>query len=96
MRAMNSCCCCRSASTAALAPPATPAPPRPFVVSIEREKPPVRKVSRSVAAVAVTVFVFWVGLKLELWPSVSGVLAGLVGVRGSPAAALAALGEARP
>jgi signal transduction histidine kinase len=29
------------------------------------------------AAVAVTVFIFWVGLKLGLWPSVSGVLAGL-------------------
>ena len=27
------------------------------------------------AAVAVTVFVFWVGLKLGLWPSVSGVIA---------------------
>ena len=30
------------------------------------------------AAVAVTVFVFWVGLKLGLWPSVSGVLAAVV------------------
>ena len=29
------------------------------------------------AAVAVTVFVFWVGIKLGLWPSLSGVLAGL-------------------
>ena len=28
------------------------------------------------AAVAVTVFVFWVGIKLGLWPSVSGVIAG--------------------
>ena len=27
------------------------------------------------AAVAVTVFVFWVGLKIGLWPSVSGVIA---------------------
>jgi signal transduction histidine kinase len=30
------------------------------------------------AAVAVTVFVFWVGLKLGLWPSVSGVIAAMV------------------
>jgi signal transduction histidine kinase len=30
------------------------------------------------AAVSVTVFVFWVGTKLALWPSVSGVLAMLV------------------
>jgi signal transduction histidine kinase len=30
------------------------------------------------AAVAVTVFVFWVGLKVGLWPSVSGVLAAVV------------------
>jgi signal transduction histidine kinase len=30
------------------------------------------------AAVAVTVFVFWVGIKIGIWPSVSGVLAGLV------------------
>ncbi len=30
------------------------------------------------AAVAVTVFVFWVGLKLQLWPSVAGVLAAAV------------------
>jgi putative flippase GtrA len=30
------------------------------------------------AAVAVTVFVFWVGLKLGLWPSVSGVIAAIV------------------
>jgi signal transduction histidine kinase len=30
------------------------------------------------AAVAVTVFVFWVGLKIGLWPSVSGVLAAVV------------------
>jgi len=30
------------------------------------------------AAVAVTVFVFWVGLKVGLWPSVSGVVAALV------------------
>ncbi len=30
------------------------------------------------AAVAVTVFVFWVGLKIGLWPSVSGVLAAAV------------------
>jgi signal transduction histidine kinase len=30
------------------------------------------------AAVAVTVFVFWVGLKIGLWPSVSGVLAAIV------------------
>jgi signal transduction histidine kinase len=30
------------------------------------------------AAVAATVFVFWVGIKLGLWPSVSGVIAGLV------------------
>jgi signal transduction histidine kinase len=29
-------------------------------------------------AVAVTVFVFWVGLKVGLWPSVSGILAGVV------------------
>ncbi|HUV10447.1 MAG TPA: ATP-binding protein [Acidimicrobiia bacterium] len=28
------------------------------------------------AAVAVTIFVFWVGIKLGLWPSLSGVLAG--------------------
>ena len=28
------------------------------------------------AAVAVTVFVFWVGLKIGLWPSVSGIIAG--------------------
>src|SRR3954469_801454 len=30
------------------------------------------------AAVAVTVFVFWVGLKAGLWPSVSGIVAALV------------------
>jgi signal transduction histidine kinase len=30
------------------------------------------------AAVAVTVFVFWVGLKIGLWPSVSGVIAAAV------------------
>src|SRR4051812_29740532 len=30
------------------------------------------------AAVAVTVFVFWVGLKVGLWPSVSGVVAALI------------------
>lgn len=30
------------------------------------------------AAVAVTVFVFWVGIKIGIWPSVSGVLAALV------------------
>jgi signal transduction histidine kinase len=30
------------------------------------------------AAVAVTVFVFWVGLKVGLWPSVSGVIAAAV------------------
>jgi signal transduction histidine kinase len=30
------------------------------------------------AAVAVTIFVFWVGVKIGVWPSVSGVLAGLV------------------
>jgi signal transduction histidine kinase len=30
------------------------------------------------AAVAVTVFVFWIGLKIGLWPSVSGVLAAVV------------------
>jgi signal transduction histidine kinase len=30
------------------------------------------------AAVAVTVFVFWVGLKIGLWPSVSGILAAAV------------------
>jgi signal transduction histidine kinase len=30
------------------------------------------------AAVAVTVFVFWVGLKIGLWPSVSGIVAALV------------------
>jgi signal transduction histidine kinase len=29
-------------------------------------------------AVAVTIFVFWVGIKIGIWPSVSGVLAGLV------------------
>ncbi|HEX5588201.1 MAG TPA: ATP-binding protein [Acidimicrobiia bacterium] len=29
-------------------------------------------------AVAVTVFVFWVGLKVGLWPSVSGIVAGIV------------------
>lgn len=28
------------------------------------------------AAVAVTIFVFWVGIKIGIWPSVSGVLAG--------------------
>ena len=30
------------------------------------------------AAVAVTVFVFWVGIKIGVWPSVSGVIAGAV------------------
>jgi signal transduction histidine kinase len=30
------------------------------------------------AAVAITVFVFWVGLKIGLWPSVSGVIAAAV------------------
>jgi len=30
------------------------------------------------AAVAVTIFVFWVGIKIGIWPSASGVLAGLV------------------
>ncbi len=30
------------------------------------------------AAVAMTVFVFWIGLKVGLWPSVSGVLAAIV------------------
>jgi signal transduction histidine kinase len=30
------------------------------------------------AAVAVTVFVFWVGLKLGLWPSISGIIAAAV------------------
>jgi signal transduction histidine kinase len=30
------------------------------------------------AAVAVTVFVFWVGIKVGVWPSVSGIVAGLV------------------
>ncbi len=30
------------------------------------------------AAVAVTVFVFWVGLKVGLWPSVSGIVAAVV------------------
>jgi len=30
------------------------------------------------AAVAVTIFVFWVGIKIGIWPSVSGVIAGLV------------------
>ena len=30
------------------------------------------------AAVAVTVFVFWVGIKVGLWPSVSGVIAAVV------------------
>jgi len=30
------------------------------------------------AAVAVTVFVFWVGIKVGIWPSVSGVIAGVV------------------
>jgi signal transduction histidine kinase len=30
------------------------------------------------AAVAATVFVFWVGIKLGLWPSLSGVIAGFV------------------
>jgi signal transduction histidine kinase len=30
------------------------------------------------AAVAVTVFVFWVGLKIGLWPSVSGIIAAAV------------------
>jgi signal transduction histidine kinase len=30
------------------------------------------------AAVAVTIFVFWVGIKIGIWPSLSGVLAGLV------------------
>ncbi|MFI5052793.1 MAG: ATP-binding protein [Acidimicrobiia bacterium] len=30
------------------------------------------------AAVAVTVFVFWVGIKVGLWPSVSGIIAGAV------------------
>jgi len=30
------------------------------------------------AAVGVTVFVFWIGIKLGVWPSVSGVLAALV------------------
>ena len=30
------------------------------------------------AAVAVTVFAFWIGLKVGLWPSVSGVVAALV------------------
>src|SRR6185369_3055044 len=30
------------------------------------------------AAVAVTVFVFWLGLKIGLWPSVSGVIAAIV------------------
>ena len=28
------------------------------------------------AAVAVTVFVFWVGIKIGVWPSVSGIIAG--------------------
>ena len=28
------------------------------------------------AAVAITIFVFWIGIKLGLWPSLSGVLAG--------------------
>ena len=32
------------------------------------------------AAVAVTVFVFWVGIRIGLWPSVSGVLAALVAI----------------
>jgi signal transduction histidine kinase len=32
------------------------------------------------AAVAVTVFVFWVGLKVGLWPSVSGVIAAIVAI----------------
>jgi signal transduction histidine kinase len=30
------------------------------------------------AAVAVTVFVFWVGIKVGVWPSVSGIIAGVV------------------
>src|SRR4029453_14391943 len=30
------------------------------------------------AAVAVTIFVFWVGIKIGIWPSVSGLLPGLV------------------
>ncbi len=30
------------------------------------------------AAVAATVFVFWLGIKVGIWPSVSGILAGLV------------------
>src|SRR5680860_1195839 len=30
------------------------------------------------AAVGVTVFVFWVGIRLGLWPSVSGVIAAIV------------------
>jgi signal transduction histidine kinase len=29
------------------------------------------------AAVAITIFVFWIGIKIGIWPSVSGVLAGL-------------------
>jgi signal transduction histidine kinase len=30
------------------------------------------------AAVAVTVFVFWIGIKIGVWPSVSGIIAGAV------------------
>jgi signal transduction histidine kinase len=56
------------------------------------------------AAVGVTIFVFWVGIKLGVWPSVAGAVAGLVAMglvwflsRGmtSPVREMAAAAEAR-